>query len=66
MFMCTAEAPVKPAARLGDRLHHDRRLGDAEARAAVVLRHGDAEPAVARHRLVKLVREAAVASRSSQ
>jgi hypothetical protein len=32
-------------ARGRDRLHHDRRLGDPETRAAVGFRHADAEPA---------------------
>ena len=48
------------AAVAGDLVHHDRRLGDAEAGAAVFLRHGDAEPAGLRHRPVELVREHAV------
>src|SRR6185436_18162073 len=43
------------------RLHHHRGLGNAQAGAAELLRHRDAEPAVARHRLVKVGREAAVA-----
>jgi hypothetical protein len=38
------------AAGFGDRLHQDRRFGDAEPRAAVLLRHRDAEPAVLRER----------------
>ena len=61
MFMCTAEAPENPAPDLGDRLHHHRGFGDAEARAAVLLRHRDAEPAVARQRRVEVGREAAFA-----
>src|SRR5688572_15894026 len=48
-------------ARLGDRLHHHRRLGDAEPRAAVGLGHRDTEPAVARERLVKVGGESAFA-----
>jgi len=44
-------------ARLRDRLHHHGRLRDAEARAAELLRHRDAEPAVARQRLVQLGRK---------
>jgi hypothetical protein len=44
-----------------DRLHHQRRLGDAQARAAPGLRHRDAQPAGIGQRLVELVREAAVA-----
>jgi hypothetical protein len=47
--------------RLGDRLRHDRRLGDAEARATVFLGNADAEPAVLRERLLEVVREAALA-----
>ena len=48
-------------ARFRHRLHHDRRLGDAEPGAAIILRHADAEPAIARERLVQLAREAPVA-----
>src|SRR5205814_1761731 len=48
------------AARLRDRLHHDRRLGDAEARAAVLLADAHAEPAVVGQRPVELLGEAAV------
>ncbi len=48
-------------ARCGDRLHHERGFDDTETGAAVLLRHGDAEPAVARERLMKIVREAAIA-----
>ena len=48
-------------ARLGDGLHHQRRFGDAEARAAVLLRDADAEPAVVREGAVEIVRKAAVA-----
>ena len=33
------------AGRMRDLLHHDRGLGDAEARAAIFLRHRNAEPA---------------------
>src|SRR3546814_898637 len=50
----------KCRARLGDRLEHDRRLGDTEPRAAIRLRHGDAEPAVLRHRLIEVLGEAAL------
>ena len=53
-------------ARLRDRLHHHRGFGDAEPGAAVVFRHGDAEPAVGGERLMQVVREAAVASFFSQ
>ena len=60
MFMCTAEAPREPGARLRHRLHHDRRLGDAEPAAAVFLRHRDAEPAALGHRLVEFVRKPAL------
>ena len=35
---------------LSHRLHEDRRFGDAEARAAVFLGHGDAEPVALGHR----------------
>src|SRR5207249_377148 len=44
-----------------DRLHHHRGGADAEAGAAVLLRHGDAEPAIARAGLLELPREFAVA-----
>ncbi|MHC2151148.1 hypothetical protein ACVIW3_002077 [Bradyrhizobium diazoefficiens] len=40
--------------------HHDRGFGDAEPRAAIGLRHADAEPAGVGQRLVEIVREAAV------
>ena len=43
-----------------DLVHHDRGLGDAEAGAAVLLRHGDPEPAGIGHRAVELEREHAV------
>ncbi len=46
-------------AELRDGLHQDRRLGDAEARAAVFLRDADAEPAVIGKGAMKVVREAA-------
>src|SRR5690606_24364075 len=42
-------------------LHHDRGLGDAEARPAISLRSRDAEPAVAGDRRGEIVREPAVA-----
>ncbi len=48
-------------ARLRDRAHHRRRLGYAEAGAAIVLGNADAEPAAGRDRAVELVREDAVA-----
>ncbi len=51
---------AEPGARLRDRLHDDRRLGDAEAAAAIFLRHRDPEPAGLGHRAVELVRERAV------
>ena len=38
----------------GDFMHHDRGLGHPEAGAAILLRHGDAEPAGIGHRAVKL------------
>ncbi|MNY23978.1 hypothetical protein D3C86_1576660 [compost metagenome] len=41
----------RPGRRHG--LHDQRRLGNAEPRATVLLRHGNAEPARAGHRLVK-------------
>ncbi len=50
----------KPGARLGDRLHQHRRLGDAEPAAAIGLGHRHAEPAGLGHRPVELVREAAL------
>ena len=43
-----------------DLMHHDGGFGDAEARAAVFLRHGDAEPAGLRHRAMELARKDAV------
>ncbi len=46
-------------AGFGDRLHHDGRLGDAEARAAIGFRHGDAEPSRLRQRSVQLMRKIA-------
>ena len=49
MFRWIADAPDMQAPDLGDRLHHDRRLGDAEAGAAIRLRHGDAEPVAFGH-----------------
>ena len=45
-------------ARAGDGLHHDRRLGDAQARAAIGLGDAHAEPAVGRDRLIEGVGEA--------
>ena len=48
-------------ARFADRLHHQRRLGDPEPRAAMLLRHGDAQPAGLRDRGMELVRKTAVA-----
>ncbi len=47
-------------AGFGDGLHHERRLGDAESGAAVFLRHGDAEPATFRERLMKIVGKTAL------
>ncbi len=52
------EAAEKPPPPLRHRMHHDRGFGDAEPRAAQLDRHGDAEPARFRHRLVEFVREA--------
>src|SRR6202012_200458 len=48
------------AAMACDFMHHDRGFGDAEARAAIVFRHGDAEPACIRHRAMKFERKCAV------
>ncbi|MCY1535989.1 hypothetical protein D9M68_714240 [compost metagenome] len=45
----------------GDGLHHQRGFGHAQAGAAVLLRHGDAQPAVARQVGVQRFREAAFA-----
>ncbi len=45
----------------GDRLHHDRGLGDPKARAAIGRRHTDTEPAVGGKRLMQLDGKAAVA-----
>ncbi len=53
--------PAHGGAGFGDRLHHHRGLGDAEAGAAVLRRHGDAEPAGVRERAMQLVREIAAA-----
>ena len=41
--------PAEPCTRLGDGLQHDTRLGDAQPRAAVLLGHGDSQPAIARY-----------------
>ena len=46
-----------PPPELADVSHDDRRLGDAESRAAVLLRDRDAEPAAVGDRLVELVRK---------
>jgi hypothetical protein len=48
------------AAVAGHLVHHDRRLGDAEAGAAVLGRHRDAEPAGVGHRAVEVLRKLAV------
>ena len=48
-------------AGFGDRLHHERGLGDAETGAAVLLRHGDAEPAGRGQGGMELVRKLAAA-----
>jgi hypothetical protein len=45
--------------RFGDRLHHHGGIGDAEACAAIGLRHGDAQPAIRRHGGMELVRKRA-------
>ena len=47
-------------ARLRDRAHHHRRLGDAEAGAAMLFRDADAEPAARGDRRVEFVRKDAV------
>src|SRR5262249_36798543 len=39
------------------RLHHERRLGDAQSGAPVGFRHGNPEPTGLRQRFVKFVRE---------
>ncbi|MNY14230.1 hypothetical protein D3C86_1473990 [compost metagenome] len=48
-------------ARGGDGLHHQRGFGHAQAGAAILLRHGDAQPAVAGQVGVQRFREAALA-----
>ena len=57
MFMCTAEAPLMQAPDCGDRAHQHRGLRDAEAGAAIGLRHGDAEQARLGDRAVEVFRE---------
>ncbi len=42
-------------AGLGDRLHHDRGFGDPQTRAAIGLRHGDAQPAGVSQRAVEIL-----------
>ena len=42
-------------------MHHHRSLADTKARAAIFLRHGDAEPAAFGDRLVEAMREHAIA-----
>ena len=49
----------EPGAGLGDRLHHDRGLDDAEPGATAGFRHRDAEPAGARDGRVEVVGKAA-------
>jgi hypothetical protein len=46
------------AATTPHRVHHDSGFGDAEARAAQLDRHGNAEPAAVGHRPVEFLREA--------
>ena len=41
----------------GHLMHHDRRFGHAQTRAAIGFRHGDAEPAGIGHGAVKLTRK---------
>ena len=36
-------------------MHHDGCLGDTETRAAIFLRHGDAEPAIVGHGAMKFL-----------
>ena len=59
MFMCTADAPENPAPDSADGLHHQRGFGDPQPRAAVVLRHRDAQPAGLRDRPVEILRKTA-------
>ena len=58
--------PAHGRAGFGDRLHHDRGLGDAEASPAILRRHGNAEPARLRQRSMQLVRELAARSFAAQ
>ena len=51
---------AEPGARLGNRLHQYRRLGDAEPTAAILRRHRDAEPPGLRHRPMEFVRKPAL------
>lgn len=50
--------PGHSGAKFGHRLHHQGGLGDAEAGAAVLLRHCDAEPTGLRHCGIEGVGEA--------
>ena len=52
--------PRQARARCRDRLHHDAGLQYAQARAAIGLRHGDAQPAGAGHGAVKVHGKAAM------
>ena len=62
MFMCTAEAPRHAGAGFGDRPHHDRGLGDAEAGAAILLAECKCRASRRRRmRAMEIVREAALA-----
>ncbi|KAG1432866.1 hypothetical protein G6F57_022626 [Rhizopus arrhizus] len=51
----------KPRARGRDGLHHQCGFGHAQSGAAVILRHGDAQPAVARQVGVQRLGKAAFA-----
>ena len=54
------------AAMACDFMHHDGGLGDAEAGAAILLRHRDPEPARIRHRAMEFERKHAVVVAPSQ
>ena len=61
MFICTADAPEKPAPDSLMACIKQRCLGDAKTGAAELLWHGDAEPAGLRDGAVELLGEAAIA-----
>ena len=50
--------PLPLPRRASDGVHHECGFGYAQARAAVVLRHGYAEPAIGGHGAVEFAREA--------